>query len=130
MARIEKTIDINRPADDVWKVVGDFGAISTWLPAIAASSFAGGVRECSIEGGGMLREEIATRDDANRRYEYTITDAPFPLDAHGASMSVVDNGAGSTVTWITEIEPDDLADLMEPLFEDGIHSLKAHLESA
>lgn len=29
MARIEKTIDVDRSPDDVWNVVGDLGAISS-----------------------------------------------------------------------------------------------------
>ena len=37
MARIEKRIDINRSPEDVWAVVGDVGAISSWLPAIDQS---------------------------------------------------------------------------------------------
>lgn len=128
MARIEKSIDINRPADEVWAVVGDVGAISTWLPAISESSFNDGVRECAMEGGGMLREQISNRDDANRRYEYEITDSPMPLEHHHAWMSVDETGAGSRVTWVTEIAPDDMAGAMEPVFEDGIKALKAHLE--
>ena len=128
MARIEKTITIDRPPDAVWEVVGDFGAISRWLPAIAASSFGDGVRECTMEGGGLLREEIVSRDDTERRYEYRITEAPMSLDHHHASMSVEPDGAGSLVTWITEIEPDELAAGMEPVFEEGVAALKAHLE--
>jgi carbon monoxide dehydrogenase subunit G len=130
MARIEKTITIDRSPDDVWRVVGDFGAISTWLPAIAASSFGDGVRECTLEGGGTLREEIVERDDAARRYAYRITASPLPLEHHRASMSVEPDGAGSRVTWITEIHPDELAGSMEPVLEEGLKALKTHLESA
>lgn len=130
MAHIEKTITIDRSPDDVWRVVGDFGAISTWLPAIAASSFGDGVRECALEGGGTLREEIVERDDAARRYAYRITASPLPLEHHHASMSVEADGAGSRVTWITEISPDELAGSMDPMFEEGLKGLKAYLESA
>jgi len=130
MARIEKHIEINRSPDDVWAVVGDLGAISTWLPAIQQSSFGDGVRECTMEGGGVLREQISERDDTNRRYEYEITESPMSLEHHHASMSVDETAAGSRVTWITEIEPDDMAAAMEPVFEQGMQSLKAHLETA
>jgi carbon monoxide dehydrogenase subunit G len=130
MARIEKSVEIDRSADDVWKVVGDFGGISTWLPAIASSSFSDGVRECSMEGGGVLREEITGRDDDAHRFDYSITEAPFPIESHHASMSVEATDTGSRVTWVTEIRPDDLAAAMEPVFAEGIHALKAHLEQA
>lgn len=130
MARIEKSIEIDRSPDDVWAVVGDVGAISTWLPAIGESSFSDGVRECTMEGGGVLREQISNRDDANRRYEYEITEGPMPLDHHHAWMSVDEADAGSRVTWITEIAPDDMATVMEPVFEEGMQALKAHLEGS
>lgn len=130
MARIEKTIDIDRSADDVWAVVGDIGAISTWLPAIGESSFHDGVRECTMDGGGTLHEQISNHDDANRSYEYEITEAPMPLEHHHAWMSVEEIDGGSRVTWITEIAPDDMAAAMEPVFEEGMQSLKAHLEQS
>lgn len=130
MSRIEKTIDIDRSPDDVWAVVGDIGAISTWLPAIGQSSFDDGVRECTMEGGGVLREQITDRDDTARRYEYEITESPMPLEHHHAWMSVGEIEGGSRVTWITEISPDEMAAAMEPVFEEGIQSLKAHLEQS
>lgn len=130
MARIEKTITIERPPDDVWSVVGDFGAISSWVPAIAASSFGDGIRECTLEGGGTLREEIIDRDDAARRYTYRITASPLPLDHHHASMAVEPAGGGSRVRWVTEISPDELAGAMEPVLEDGMEALKARLEAS
>jgi uncharacterized protein YndB with AHSA1/START domain len=129
VARIEKTITINRPPDDVWRVVADFGGISTWLPAIAASSFDGGVRELTLDGGGTIREEIVEQDDTALRYAYRIVESPLPIEHHQASMSVEPAGAGSRVTWITEIRPDELAGAMDPMFEEGIKTLKAHLES-
>ena len=38
--------------------------------------------------------------------------------------------SGSRATWITEIAPDDTATAMEPLFEEGMKSLEAHLEQS
>ncbi len=130
MARIEKSIEIDRSLDEVWAVVGDIGAISTWLTAIGQSSFSDGVRECTMEGGGLLREQISNRDDANRRYEYEITESPMPLERHHAWMSVNEAPSGSRVTWIAEIEPEDMAAAMEPVFEEGMQSLRAHFEQA
>jgi uncharacterized protein YndB with AHSA1/START domain len=130
LARIEKSIQINRSPDDVWAVVGDIGAISTWLPAIGQSSFTDGVRECTMEGGGALREQISNRDDTTRRYEYEITEGPMPLDHHHAWMSVDEVDSGSRVTWITEIAPDDMAAAMEPVLDEGMQSLKGHLEQS
>jgi mxaD protein len=129
LARIEKSIQINRSPDDVWAVVGDIGAISTWMPAIGQSSFTDGVRECAMEDGGVLREQISNRNDSNRRYEYEITEGPMSLDHHHAWMSVDETDNGSRDTWITEIELDDMA-AMELVFDEGMQSIKAHLEQS
>lgn len=45
-------------------------------------------------------------------------------------MSVDETDSGSRVTWITEIAPDDMAAAMEPVFDEGMQSLKAHLEQS
>ncbi len=52
------------------------------------------------------------------------------LDHHHARMSVEEADGGSRVTWITEIAPDDMATAMEPVFEEGMQALKAHLEGS
>ncbi len=54
----------------------------------------------------------------------------MPLDHHHAWMSVDETDSGSRVTWITEIAPDDMAAAMEPVFDEGMQSLKAHLEQS
>lgn len=130
MAVIEKTIEIDASPDDVWAVVGDVGAIASWLPAIAQSSSSGGTRHCTMENGGALYEEITLRDDEARRYEYRIIDSPMPLEHHLASMSVEGSNGGSRVTWTTEVAPDELAGAMEPILDDGLQALKAHIEGA
>ncbi len=48
------------------------------------------------------------------------------FDHHHAWMSLDEADAGSRVTWITEIAPDDMATVMEPVFEEGMQALKAH----
>jgi hypothetical protein len=82
-----------------------------------------------MEDGGVLREQISNRNDSNRRYEYEITEGPMSLDHHHAWMSVDETDNGSRDTWITEIELDDMA-AMELVFDEGMQSIKAHLEQS
>ncbi|HUF32992.1 MAG TPA: SRPBCC family protein [Acidimicrobiales bacterium] len=129
MARIEKTIEIDRSPGEVWNVVGDVYNIADWLPALSASKkLDNGNRQCTMEGGGDLEEEITSVDDANRRLEYTITTAPMPIDSHRATMEVADNDGSSTVTWVTEVTPDEIGPALEPMFDQGLVALKERLE--
>jgi carbon monoxide dehydrogenase subunit G len=36
MGSVTNEIDIDRPADEVWKLVRDFGGIDDWIPGIDA----------------------------------------------------------------------------------------------
>lgn len=128
MARIDKTITVARTPDDVWRVVGDVGSISAWMPAITASSSDSGTRECTLEGGGTMREEIVSRDEEGRRYEFRLSEAPFPFEHHHASISVEAEGDGARITWVTDMAPDEVAAQMEPMFQAGIETLRAQLE--
>ena len=128
MATLTKEILISRPPADVWAVVGDLGGISSWLPAIAESSFEEGVRSCTMAGGGELTETIDLDED-NLRYEYAIVESPMELESHRASIAVEADGDGSRVVWITDVEPREMADAMGPIFDEGLQSLKSTLES-
>lgn len=130
MARVDRDIKIEASPDEVWSVVGDFGGISKWLGSIEASSVDGDTRVCAIAGGGQLVEKILERDDENRRYSYTITESPFPLESHTAWMSVERDGDGSKVTWVMEVSPDELARGMEPIAEGGLMALKGYIEGS
>lgn len=129
MARIEKTIDVDCSASELWQVVGDIGGIATWFPGLVSSSYAHGIRRCTMEGGGDLVEEISARDDGSRRYEYRMVEAPMTFTHHFASMSVSDLGAGrSRMTWTTDILPDAIAGPMEQVIDGGLLALRDRLD--
>lgn len=131
MARIEKSVEINRSPDEVWNVVGDVAGIANWMPALSDSRMESDtVRKCGMGDAGELTEDITMRDDGARRIEYRITDGPLPIDTHQASMSVDAADGGSRFTWVTEVTPDDLAGAMEPIMEEGVQALKDTVEGA
>jgi hypothetical protein len=127
MATVRKDIRIDRPADDVWKVVSDVGAIADWFPMIESSSASGSTRSCTVAGGGELEEEIVTNDPALRRLQYRIKEG-MPVDFHLATIDVLEDGDGALVIYGADLEPDEVADVMGPAFESGLEGLKAHLE--
>ena len=119
-------IDIDAPADQVWKVVGDFGGIGGWMP---------GIETCRVEGenriiemmGMTITERLVTKDDAGRALTYSIADGA-PVESHEAVITVTATGESSHVTWAVDSTPDEMADLMTTLYQQALEALKAHVE--
>ncbi len=119
-------IDIDAPADQVWKVVSDFGGIDGWMP---------GIETCRVEGenriietmGMTITERLVAKDDAGRALTYAIADGA-PVESHEAVITVTPSGETSHVTWSVEATPDEMADLMSALYQQSLDALKAHVE--
>ena len=119
-------IDIDVPADQVWKVVGDFGGIAGWMP---------GIETCRLEGenrivetmGMSIAERLVAKDDAGRSLTYSIADGA-PVEHHQAIITVTPTGDASHVTWAVDATPDAMADLMTGLYQQSLEALKAHVE--
>ncbi len=127
MTEFAESIEIERDADAVWEVVGDVARISDWLPLLNDSQLDGDVRVCQVEGG-QITERILGRDDDARRYEYTITDSPMPVESIRAAIEVAGDDGRATVTWTTSVEPDELAEQFAPIYREGLVNLKRQLE--
>lgn len=127
MATIRHRSHIDRSPDEVWKVVADAAAISSWFPGIDTSSTAGTTRRCSM-GGVELVEEIVTVDDELRRFQYRITEGPMPLEFHLGTVDVLPDDDGSLVIYSTEVIPDDAKPVFDAAIASGVEGLKAHLE--
>ena len=129
MASLRSHITIDRPADQVWAVVSDAGAISTWFPMVQTSTASGEDRHCMLEGGVPLDEKIVTNDPDLRRFQYRIVGGGVPAQSHLGTIDVIGQGDTSLVVYSTEITPDELAGTLGPAIEDGIRGLKQHCET-
>lgn len=119
---LERTLGVS--ADELWQQVRDVGGVSNMLNVIAASSLDGDQRRCEMGDGAMLAETIFCVDDEHHRVGYTITDSPFPIEHHAASMQVFDEGDGrSTFRWVTDVKPDAMADGLGPLMQSEMDQL-------
>ncbi len=126
MASGTAAIDIDRSADDVWAVIGDFGGIGGWMP---------GIDSCRVEGddrildtmGMTITERLVAKDDAARALTYTIVEGA-PVESHEATITVVATGGSSHVTWVVEATPDAMADLMATVYQQALEALKARVE--
>ncbi len=125
MASINLKATLAISADELWSQVKDVGGLSTLLDIISDSSVDGDQRSCTMADGAELSETIIGVDDEHRRVAYTITDSPFPIQVHAASMQVSDAGGGkSTFQWITDVKPDELADALGPVFAGEVSKLE------
>lgn len=129
MAVFEEAIHIDRKPTDVWKVVGDAHNISGWLPFITESRLEGEYRHCVAGENGTLRERILVVDDESRRIEYTILEAPMPIEFIHAGLQVFPDNGGSRVVWDTTVTPDEIAEMFSPIYQEGLENLRAQLEA-
>jgi carbon monoxide dehydrogenase subunit G len=127
MGKATSEIDIDRSADEVWKVVGDFGGLAGWMPGIEKCTVTDDVR--TVETGGMeIGEQLVARDDAQRTISYSIVSGPAPVDTHQATITVTPSGSGSHVTYEVEATPDSMVEMLNGIYAQSLDALKAHVE--
>ena len=124
MATLYKEATVSLSPDALWDKVSDVGGVSGLLNVITHSEVTGDTRTCEMADGGKLTEKILGVDNEHKRVAYTITDSPFPIQFHAASMEVLDAGNGqSKLRWVTDVKPDALADALGPMFDGEMDSL-------
>lgn len=122
------TARIDRPAEEVWGLLGEFGGLETWLPGVEACVVDGDVRR--VDTMGMtIEERLVDRNEAARVITYSIVSGA-PVDTHEATITVVPVGAGSCdVTWSVSTNPHDAAGFMRDVYQGALDSVKAQLEA-
>jgi carbon monoxide dehydrogenase subunit G len=109
MASIRREVRIHRPADEVWRVVGDPATIAEWFPGIVSCTVEttdeGVVRTVVLGSGILLVEHIVTNDPIARRFQYRITGGAFR--EHLGTIDAIDLGDGTTLAvYGTDATPD------------------------
>ena len=122
MASARAEIELASPADEVWALVGDFGGIGGWMPGIESCRLDGDDRILGLMGMEVT-ERLESRDDEARTLAYRIVGG-VPVENHRAVITVSPAGAGSTVTWDVEVEPDDMAGLMQGMYQQALGAVK------
>ena len=122
-ARAEITID--RPADDVWAKIGNFGEM-TWMPGVETCELDGDDRILGMLGMRIVERQLA-RDDEGRTLTYGIVDGDMKPEVHEATITVMPAGSGSFVTW--DVETDDaMVEVMQGAYTGALVALKEQLE--
>jgi hypothetical protein len=123
-ARAEITID--RPADDVWAVIGNFGEL-TWMPGVETCELDGDDRILGMFGMRIVERQLA-RDEKDKTLTYGIVDGDMKPEVHRATITVMPAGSGSFVTWDVETD-DNMVEVMQGAYTGALGALKEQLES-
>ena len=103
--KVVESATIEAPADKVWAIVKDFGALQNWHPAIAESpadkgNEEGSVRQLKLKGGGALTETLEAYDAAKMRYSYRAKDGgALPVTNYTSTITVKAEGGTAVVEW-------------------------------
>lgn len=120
-------VRIDKPAEEVWAVLGRFDGLENWLPGVESCTVDGDVRKVDTMGM-VIEERLVDLNDAARTITYSIV-AGAPVETHEATISVAPVGENaSDVTWTVSTEPDDAAAFMRDVYQGALDAAKAKLE--
>jgi mxaD protein len=149
--KVDESIEIAAPPAKVWELVKDFGAISSWSPAVTKSEGTGGngtgaSRSITLKSGGELQEGLDYYSEPEMTYLYRLSKEKIdvlPVSSYTAELKVAPaDGGGSKVSWVgrfyradtgNEPAPDknDAAAIkaMKAFIDEGLAGLKAKAEA-
>ena len=126
MASATAELTMSATPDAVWAVVRDFHGLDSWMPGIEKSEADGDDRLLSMMGM-TIRERLVKLDEDGKALTYSIVDGA-PVESHEATITVHPDGGGSRVTWDVTATPDDVAALMQGLYQGALEALQAQAE--
>jgi carbon monoxide dehydrogenase subunit G len=128
MAQLSFETKVDADAEKAWGLAGSFGGLENFFPGVESCEVEGDVRTLQAMGA-TIRERELERDDAERRYAYSIIESPFEgLTHHKATVRVEEDGEASVVIYEVEIEPDEMAGAFEPIYQGAVDALKSAIE--
>ena len=129
MASITKQISLPADADRTWAAVRDVANPHLLFAGVLTAAEPDGddARVVTFADGLVVRERILAVDDATRCVAYRVEGL---FEHHHATMTVAAAPGGSTLTWVTELRPDDAAPLVEGLMDQGLAAAAASLSRA
>jgi hypothetical protein len=108
MSEVIETRSFAAPAEKLWALVADFGAIDEIMD---------GIEECVVEGdgvgatrtipgrGGPIVESLDVLDQGEMTLTYSIVSGPMPFKDYSATMVVTADGKDAcTLTWTGSFE--------------------------
>jgi hypothetical protein len=130
MTTVHKTAQLTVDAPKAWRRIADIGKVHEIVPAVVDCRLDDDKRYCTFADGGQLTERIISVDPELMRLAYSITDSPFPLEYHSASMRVLPDANGCRLEWTTDLKPDALKESLAPLFDQLFEQLTERVGAA
>lgn len=150
--KIEETIMIDAPPDAVWAVVGKFGEIESWHPAVKKSVPSGeheqadaSERDLTLENDEVVGESLDQYESEQHHLAYRLLKEnleALPVSFYSADMQLTATDGGTKVSWSARFyrgdtgnfPPEDLndqaaIDALTEFFQSGLQGLKERVES-
>ena len=128
MASIRREIRIERPAQQVWDLLGDPTTIHTWFPGIVESVVEGSVRTIKLASGIPLPEDILVNDPIARRFQYAISGGLFKFHRGTIDVIALDDNE-CMVVYSTDAEPNVMALVIGGATGSALREIKRQFES-
>jgi hypothetical protein len=123
------TMSSTLSVDAMWKKIGDFCGISSWLAVGGITkcelSADGKQRTLTLKDGGTVVEALEKWDNANHSYSYTIVSGPLPVHNYHSTLSVGPDPKGSAVKWTGHYDAMGTTDEAAKATIDGIYTTGA-----
>src|SRR5262245_12153696 len=131
MASLRKEMRLEVAPETVWNAIRDVGSVHRRLaPGFVADcrlEDAGATRVVTFANGLTARELIVDVDDGTRRLVWAVVEGR--PKHHNASLQVfADASKGSRIVWIADLLPNDLAEPIAGMMEQGMRAIKQTLE--
>lgn len=136
-ATVSETIVVDVSPDKAWTLVGDFGGLVGWFPAVTKSTVegagVGALRHLTMPDGNQLTERQQARDDDARVYEYVVVAGALPCSDYWSRLAVSPAGSGARITWTAQFvplpdAPVDAVAFISSVYQGGLAGAKAVLE--
>lgn len=107
LQNVKETVEINAPTDKVWAVVGDYGDLASWHPAVEASeanngNMVGSHRVLTLKGGATVAEDLVKYQAEKMSLSYRMKDVgPIPVKDYSSTIHVEQGSSANTslVVW-------------------------------
>jgi hypothetical protein len=130
MASIYQQLAVDVDIEKAWAALRRVGeAHKLFAPVLVDGHLEGDTRTVRFANGMVVQERMLDVDDQRHRVAFTAMDVPG-MKYHHSSMQVLNGGPGRCLfVWITDFFPQEMADKLAPLIEQGARALKANLEA-
>ena len=107
--------ELAAPAAEVWKIVGDFGSLASYMDGVDSVSVegegVGAVRTINLDDGGSAVETLESHDDETMTLSYSSQEGPLPVEDYLSTMRVTATGEGrSQLEWSSKFKAKGASD--------------------